>query len=75
LESGESFRWAITVEPNQTVVGIILANPSEHGIELGYALSRAEWGSGYMAEAVQAVADWAMAQDSIHRVWALCLHT
>jgi ribosomal-protein-alanine N-acetyltransferase len=39
---------------------------------LGYVLARPFWNRGYMTEAVVAVSSWALEQEEIARVWAVC---
>jgi RimJ/RimL family protein N-acetyltransferase len=41
-------------------------------VDLGYVLARSEWGKGYMPEAAQALISWALGQEEIYRVWAVC---
>lgn len=47
-------------------------HPRGFKVALGYVLAKAYWGKGYMTEAAQTIADWAMAQPEIYRVWAVC---
>jgi RimJ/RimL family protein N-acetyltransferase len=60
------------VKPDDRLVGMIGCRFDQQGASLGYALARKLWGNGYMSEAVSAVADWALAQEALHRVWAVC---
>ncbi|VAV99826.1 hypothetical protein MNBD_ACTINO02-2613, partial [hydrothermal vent metagenome] len=69
-KTGDTFPWAITVKPDPLLVGMIEARASDHGVELGYVLTRAAWGHGYMAEAAQAVVDSAFCDADVFRVWA-----
>ena len=69
---GEELVWAITVTPDDRLVGMIACRFDGHRADLGYVLARRLWGRGYMSEAVRAVAEWALSQDGIHRVWAVC---
>lgn len=69
-KDGEAHAWAVTVIPDDTLVGIIEARPSAHGVELGYVLDRAHWGNGYMTEAVRTVAELALDDPDVYRVWA-----
>jgi ribosomal-protein-alanine N-acetyltransferase len=41
-------------------------------MELGYVLARRWWGQGFATEAAEAVVAWALAQEEVHRVWAVC---
>ena len=65
-----AFPWAITLRDHDELLGLIEARPTDHGIELGYVLRRWAWGNGYMTEAVDAVSQWALAQEDVYRVWA-----
>ena len=67
---GSAFPWAITLHDHDELLGTVEARPTVHGVELGYVLRRSSWGNGYMTEAVQAVADWNLAQEAVYRVWA-----
>jgi ribosomal-protein-alanine N-acetyltransferase len=69
-ERGESFLMAITLKETGRFIGMITLRVSEHGVELGYALQKAAWGSGYMTEVVRAVKDWVLDQADVYRVWA-----
>jgi RimJ/RimL family protein N-acetyltransferase len=71
-KEGRAFAWAITLKDDGRLVGMIELRPDGHRVELGYCLGRAWWGRGFMTEAVRAVADWALAQRDVVRVWAVC---
>jgi [ribosomal protein S5]-alanine N-acetyltransferase len=43
-----------------------------HRLDCGYVMARSWWGRGLMTEALSAVAAWAMAQDAIWRLGAVC---
>lgn len=43
-----------------------------HRIGFGYVLSRPQWGKGLMTEALSAVVTWALQQDRVWRVGAVC---
>jgi [ribosomal protein S5]-alanine N-acetyltransferase len=49
-----------------------LRRPEPHRLDCGYVLARAEWGRGLMTEALSEVTLWAMQQDGIWRIGALC---
>ena len=67
---GSAFPWAITLHDHDELLGTVEARPTVHGVELGYVLRRCAWGKGYVTEAVTAVTDWALAQETGYRVWA-----
>jgi [ribosomal protein S5]-alanine N-acetyltransferase len=69
---GGPFTWVIALREEGRLAGAIDIRPEGHRVELGYILGRAYWGRGYMTEVVCAVADWALAQPEVHRVWAVC---
>ena len=60
---GSAFPWAITLHGHDELLGTVEARPTIHGVELGYVLRRSSWGNGYMTEAVEAVAEWNLAQE------------
>jgi [ribosomal protein S5]-alanine N-acetyltransferase len=45
---------------------------NQYKADLGYVLVKLKWGKGYMPEAMQALIDWALGQNEIYRVWAIC---
>jgi [ribosomal protein S5]-alanine N-acetyltransferase len=49
-----------------------LRRPEPHRLDCGYVLARAQWGRGLMTEALSDVALWAMRQESIWRIGAVC---
>ncbi len=70
-EQGARVSYAITESPAGPVIGMINARPSGSTAELGYVLSRAHWGRGYMPEAIAALT--ARAHElGFRRVQALC---
>jgi len=54
------------------VVGVGIARVSDKMWELGYVLTRLHWGKGYMTEALRGLVDWALKQQHIYRIWAVC---
>ena len=71
-ENGRSFQWVILRKNDGRLMGMIGLRVDGHKWEMGYALARAYWGKGYMTEAAVALIAWALKQDRIHRVWAVC---
>jgi ribosomal-protein-alanine N-acetyltransferase len=49
-----------------------LRRPEPHRLDCGYVLARPHWGRGLMSEALSAVADWAMQEEAIWRLGAVC---
>jgi RimJ/RimL family protein N-acetyltransferase len=69
---GFAFPWIVMRRDDQRLMGMIEARMDCHRVELGYVLARPFWGNGYMPEAARAIIEWALAQPSIYRVWAVC---
>jgi RimJ/RimL family protein N-acetyltransferase len=55
-----------------TPIGVLEARPGPHGVEVGYWLSRVQWGRGLMPEALAAVAEAAFALPGVFRLQAPC---
>jgi RimJ/RimL family protein N-acetyltransferase len=70
--AGGPFVWFIEERETGTLIGSIAARNEAHGVNVGYLLARDAWGRGYMTEALDAVAQWFLAQPGIERVWATC---
>jgi ribosomal-protein-alanine N-acetyltransferase len=49
-----------------------LRRPESYRLDCGYVLARPHWGHGLMSEALTAVADWAVRQEAIWRLGAVC---
>ncbi len=49
-----------------------LRRPEPHRLDCGYVLDRTQWGRGLMTEALSEVARWAMRQDNVWRIGAVC---
>jgi ribosomal-protein-alanine N-acetyltransferase len=64
--------WLITDASDGRALGMIGLQQSQNSVELGYVLGRAEWGKGYMTEAVIELSNLALAQPEIDRVFAIC---
>jgi [ribosomal protein S5]-alanine N-acetyltransferase len=70
-ESGRAYAWVITIDGDRAC-GMISARVHAHMVEIGYALAKRHWGNGYMSEAISGVAEWALTQPSLYRIWASC---
>lgn len=66
------FPWVLIRKEDNQLLGMLEINVDGCRIELGYVLARRHWGRGYMTESVQAVIKWALGQESVFRVWAVC---
>lgn len=69
--TGKSYCWLIFRRDEGELIGAIAAR-EDQGINLGYLIARPYWRRGFMSEAIAAIVDWAFAQPSVFRVWAVC---
>jgi RimJ/RimL family protein N-acetyltransferase len=69
---GTHIHWAITRAAEGAFLGMISLQVVRHEAEVGFVLARAEWGQGYMTEALIAVLGAAFSVPAIQRVWGLC---
>jgi RimJ/RimL family protein N-acetyltransferase len=70
-----SFRFAVTIQPADTVRGIVKFSRQWELIrewEVGWGIHLQEWGKGYAGEATRAVMDWAFRELKVHRIVAFC---
>lgn len=68
---GQSVTYAVEELKGAPFIGGVTLTIEDHRCGLGYVLGKRYWGKGYMTEIVRAVADWALLQSFIHRVWAV----
>ena len=66
------FTYVIIDQHATQLFGMLSLRISGFAASLGYVLRRAAWGQGIMPEAAGIVAEWALAQAAIYRVWAIC---
>jgi RimJ/RimL family protein N-acetyltransferase len=71
-QDGSAFVWVIIRKEDDQLLGMVEIRVTGFKVEMGYVLAKPYWGQGYMPEAVQVVVDWAMEQDEIYRVSAVC---
>jgi [ribosomal protein S5]-alanine N-acetyltransferase len=71
-DAGNAFHWVIERLEDKQVIGMISVRAGGEKWELGYVLARVHWKRGYMTEAVKGIIAWAMRQNEIYRVWAVC---
>ena len=69
---GKAFHWVIERNDDKCVLGMMIARVAGEKWELGYVLARAYWGCGYMTEALKGLIAWALKQNDIYRIWAVC---
>jgi ribosomal-protein-alanine N-acetyltransferase len=67
--AGRIFPYVVLKKDDGRLIGMVEIG-SDGG--LGYVLSQAHWGRGYMTEAVRVMVEWAMAQDEIVKIHATC---
>jgi ribosomal-protein-alanine N-acetyltransferase len=73
FERRELLKWGIALRTDDTLIGsVTLFHPdfTHRRAEIGYALGRAQWGNGYMQEALQAVFIYAFEVLDLHRIEA-----
>lgn len=71
--TGEAIVHALTDRADGRMIGAFeLRRPAPGRLGFGYVLARPWWGRGLMAEALAAVAGWAMAQPDIWRIGDVC---
>jgi [ribosomal protein S5]-alanine N-acetyltransferase len=66
------FPYGITLKGSDSAIGLLEIRLEDFKAELGYGIGKAYWGKGYSTEAARTLIDWALAQPSIYRVWAVC---
>lgn len=66
------FHWVIERKNDRCLMGMITARVDDHKWEMGYVLARANWGKGYMTEALKGIIDSALGCSEVFRVWAVC---
>jgi RimJ/RimL family protein N-acetyltransferase len=62
----------VTVWRSGTLVGMIGLRIAPPKASMGYVVAPAHQNRGYATEAARAIASWAISQEAIHRVWAVC---
>ena len=72
IEARTEAQWVIERQGLERPIGMIGFRLAGHAAELGYVLERPCWGRGYAAEAAKALVDWALAEPTFYRVWAVC---
>jgi len=67
--AGRTFSYVVLKKDDGRLIGMLDLG-AEGG--LGYVLSQAFWGQGYMTEALKAVVGWALGQEEIREIRATC---
>lgn len=70
--NGDRFSWVITLRKSVELIGMVEIRIDGFKADVGYVVARPLWGKGTAAEGLLPVVEWAQAQESIYRVWALC---
>ena len=71
-EDQSAFPWVITRKADRSLLGMIELRIDDFRADFGYGIAPQYWGNGYTTEAATAVVDWAIGQEHIFRVWAIC---
>jgi len=70
---GESrFPWVVIWKEQGELIGMVEMRVNKFKADVGYVVARPFWGRGIATEALRPIVEWALAQESIYRVWALC---
>jgi [ribosomal protein S5]-alanine N-acetyltransferase len=67
-----AFPYVLICKEDNRLIGAIEIRLDRYKADLGYVLAKLEWGKGYMPETARAITDWALGQNEIYRVWAVC---
>jgi RimJ/RimL family protein N-acetyltransferase len=71
-KSGARFPYVIVLSESDEVMGMIEIRINDFRADVGYVISRQHWGKGMAPEALRSLVNWALGQEAIYRVWALC---
>jgi len=71
-DTASDFTWALTLKGDDRLIGMIGLRPRGFKPDIGYALAKAYWGRGLMAEAGRAILRLAFSDPNVYRVWAVC---
>jgi ribosomal-protein-alanine N-acetyltransferase len=71
-EEGNAFPWVMELKSDGPLMGMLEMRLVGYKADFGYGIARQYWGNGYTTEAVQALVQWALEQEDIYRVWAVC---
>lgn len=70
--SKSEFTWAITLRSSGELIGMIALRITLPRADFGYVVARPHWNRGYVTEAARTIGRWALDEEGIHRLWALC---
>ena len=71
-DAGVDLSWAITMEGDDRLIGMIGMRPRAFKHDIGYVLARPYWGKGIMSEAARTIVELAFTDPAVYRVWAVC---
>ncbi len=72
VSSGREVQWALARRDDDALIGTAGVRLQGHRVELGYVMARPHWGRGYATEAATRIAEWALDNPGVVRVWAYC---
>lgn len=64
--------YVITERDSDIAIGMLEARVLQTTVDIGYVLQRAQWGKGFMPEAIEALSSAALSSPSLFRVQATC---
>lgn len=73
LEGNEEITWGITLKETNKLIGTCCLGDFDEGArraEIGYDITRTEWGKGYATEALEAVIDFGFNVMNLNRIEA-----
>ena len=73
LEGNEEITWGIILKENQKLIGTCCLGNFDKGAkraEIGYALSKAQWGKGYATEAAKKILTYGFKNIKLNRIEA-----
>jgi RimJ/RimL family protein N-acetyltransferase len=71
-KNASRFPYVIVLRESDEVIGMIEIRIDGFKADVGYVVSRRHWGKAIATEALRSLADWALKQEAIYRLWALC---
>ena len=71
-DGGTNFRYLLEIKESGALAGMIELRLEKEPfkVSFGYTGAYAQWGKGYMTEAVRACIQWAFGQPTVYRVYA-----
>ncbi|WP_157915160.1 GNAT family N-acetyltransferase [Paraburkholderia acidicola] len=71
-EAGAPFSWVIATRDDDEPIGVFVAIPEAHRIEIHYGIGERFWGHGLAAEAGHAAISALWRSHGIQRIWTVC---